>query len=65
MNLPAVIADLNAAEHDTDYEVKKEACEFWSSICENKDVPPEILTPYLSRCYHRQLAKLLRIRNAL
>jgi hypothetical protein len=25
-------------EHDTDYDVKKEACEFWSSLCENEEV---------------------------
>eukprot|EP00286_Rhodomonas_abbreviata_P022521 CAMPEP_0181303378 /NCGR_PEP_ID=MMETSP1101-20121128/8524_1 /TAXON_ID=46948 /ORGANISM="Rhodomonas abbreviata, Strain Caron Lab Isolate" /LENGTH=900 /DNA_ID=CAMNT_0023408943 /DNA_START=172 /DNA_END=2874 /DNA_ORIENTATION=- len=36
-------------EHDTDYDVKKEACEFWSSLCENEEVPPGVLKPYLSR----------------
>eukprot|EP00283_Hemiselmis_rufescens_P009990 CAMPEP_0173429772 /NCGR_PEP_ID=MMETSP1357-20121228/8387_1 /TAXON_ID=77926 /ORGANISM="Hemiselmis rufescens, Strain PCC563" /LENGTH=894 /DNA_ID=CAMNT_0014394007 /DNA_START=35 /DNA_END=2716 /DNA_ORIENTATION=+ len=36
-------------EHDSDYDVKKEACEFWSSLCENEEVPSDVLKPYLSR----------------
>lgn len=36
-------------EHDTDYDVKKEACEFWQTVCENEDVPNDVLEPYLSR----------------
>lgn len=27
-------------EHDYDYDVKKEACEFWGSLCENDEVYP-------------------------
>jgi hypothetical protein len=36
-------------ENDSDYDVKVEACEFWSSICENEDVPDGVLKPYLTR----------------
>ncbi|EKX46711.1 hypothetical protein GUITHDRAFT_138077 [Guillardia theta CCMP2712] len=36
-------------EHDSDYDVKKEACEFWSTICENDEVPAGVLKPYLTR----------------
>uniref|UniRef100_A0A6U4NCF6 Importin N-terminal domain-containing protein n=1 Tax=Hemiselmis andersenii TaxID=464988 RepID=A0A6U4NCF6_HEMAN len=36
-------------EHDSDYDVKKEACEFWSSLCENEEVASDVLKPYLSR----------------
>mmetsp|Transcript_62355 Transcript_62355/g.146500 ORF Transcript_62355/g.146500 Transcript_62355/m.146500 type:complete len:899 (+) Transcript_62355:187-2883(+) len=36
-------------EHDQEYEVKKEACEFWSSLCLNDEVPAGVLKPYLSR----------------
>ena len=25
-------------EHDSDYDVKREACEFWSSLCESEEV---------------------------
>ena len=36
-------------EHDEDYDVKKEACEFWQTVCDNDDIPPGVLKPYLSR----------------
>ena len=36
-------------EHDSDYDVKKEACEFWQTVCENEDIPEGVLKPYLSR----------------
>mmetsp|Transcript_67270 Transcript_67270/g.154555 ORF Transcript_67270/g.154555 Transcript_67270/m.154555 type:complete len:888 (+) Transcript_67270:81-2744(+) len=36
-------------EHDSDYDVKREACEFWSSLCESDEVPDGVLKPYLTR----------------
>ena len=36
-------------EKDDEYDVKKEACEFWQTVCESEEIPDDVLKPYLSR----------------